>query len=73
MFCSNIGKPDQESHALVIGGSIAGLLAAQVLSKYFHRVTIIERDRLSEQPEQRSGCSLKLFTYTSYSNGVWMS
>ncbi|MDZ7962414.1 MAG: FAD-dependent monooxygenase [Aulosira sp. DedQUE10] len=54
MFSSTIAKPD-ERHALVIGGSIAGLLAAQVLSKYFNRVTIIERDRLSAQPEQRPG------------------
>ncbi|WP_317616109.1 NAD(P)-binding protein [Nostoc sp. 'Peltigera membranacea cyanobiont' 210A] len=44
-----------ERHALVIGGSIAGLLAAQVLTKYFNRVTIIERDHLSAQPEQRPG------------------
>jgi 2-polyprenyl-6-methoxyphenol hydroxylase-like FAD-dependent oxidoreductase len=54
MFSSTIAKPD-ERHAVVIGGSIAGLLAAQVLSKYFNRVTIIERDHLSDQPEQRPG------------------
>jgi 2-polyprenyl-6-methoxyphenol hydroxylase-like FAD-dependent oxidoreductase len=54
MFASTIAKPD-ERHAVVIGGSIAGLLAAQVLTKYFNRVTIIERDRLSNQPEQRPG------------------
>ncbi|MHC5830093.1 MAG: 2-polyprenyl-6-methoxyphenol hydroxylase-like oxidoreductase, partial [Nostoc sp.] len=36
-------------------GSIAGLLAAQVLTKYFNQVTIIERDHLSSQPEQRPG------------------
>jgi 2-polyprenyl-6-methoxyphenol hydroxylase-like FAD-dependent oxidoreductase len=45
----------KNSHALVIGGSIAGLLAAQVLSKYFERVTIIERDRFPDQPTQRPG------------------
>ena len=54
MFESTIAKPE-ERHALVIGGSIAGLLAAQVLTKYFNRVTIIERDHLSAQPEQRPG------------------
>ncbi|MBE9050674.1 FAD-dependent monooxygenase [Nostocales cyanobacterium LEGE 11386] len=54
MFASTITKPE-ERHALVIGGSIAGLLVAQVLTKYFHRVTIIERDYLSSQPEQRPG------------------
>ncbi len=44
-----------ENKAIVIGGSIAGLLAAQVLTKYFDRVIIVERDRFPEQPEQRQG------------------
>ena len=34
-------------HAIVIGASIAGLLAARVLSDFFERVTVIERDTLS--------------------------
>ena len=42
-------------HAVVIGGSIAGLSAARVLIDHFARVTIIERDRLSEAPEFRRG------------------
>jgi flavin-dependent dehydrogenase len=33
-------------HALVIGGSITGMTAAQVLSKYFDTVTIIEKDNI---------------------------
>jgi 2-polyprenyl-6-methoxyphenol hydroxylase-like FAD-dependent oxidoreductase len=33
-------------HAVVIGASMAGLLTARVLSEYFERVTLIERDRL---------------------------
>jgi 2-polyprenyl-6-methoxyphenol hydroxylase-like FAD-dependent oxidoreductase len=41
--------------AVVIGGSIAGLTAARVLSDYFERVTIIERDRLPELAEFRRG------------------
>ncbi|WP_445633873.1 NAD(P)/FAD-dependent oxidoreductase [Nostoc sp. DSM 114161] len=45
----------KENKAIVIGGSIAGLLTAQVLTKYFDRVTIVERDRFPEQPEQRHG------------------
>ncbi|MBD2385394.1 FAD-dependent oxidoreductase [Cylindrospermum sp. FACHB-282] len=44
-----------ENKAVVIGGSIAGLLAAQVLTKHFDHVTIVERDRLSKEPEQRQG------------------
>jgi len=41
-------------HAVVIGASMAGLLAARVLSDSFERVTIIERDRL-EGKEARKG------------------
>ncbi|HEY9693788.1 MAG TPA: FAD-dependent monooxygenase [Oculatellaceae cyanobacterium] len=43
------------NHALVIGGSIAGLLAARVLVDYFDQVTIVERDRLPAQPIPRPG------------------
>ena len=41
------------SHAVVIGGSLAGLLSARVLSDYFSRVTVIERDLYPEAPEAR--------------------
>jgi 2-polyprenyl-6-methoxyphenol hydroxylase-like FAD-dependent oxidoreductase len=47
--------PSAGSHAIVIGGSMAGLLAARVLTEHFDRVTIIERDRLPIAPEFRSG------------------
>lgn len=43
------------THALVIGGSIAGLLAARVLVDHFDRVTVVERDRLPSGPEHRAG------------------
>lgn len=43
------------SHALVIGGSISGLLAARVLADHFERVTIVERDRLPQDPLSRKG------------------
>jgi len=41
-------------HAVVIGASMAGLLAARVLSDHYEHVTIIERDRL-EGMEARKG------------------
>jgi 2-polyprenyl-6-methoxyphenol hydroxylase-like FAD-dependent oxidoreductase len=44
-----------KNHAVVIGSSIAGLLAAQVLRQAFGHVTIIDRDRLPETAEFRSG------------------
>lgn len=41
--------------AIVIGGSIAGLLTARVLSDYFNAVTIIERDELQPESDFRGG------------------
>src|SRR6185295_10378685 len=40
-------------HAVVIGGSIGGMLAARVLSEHFDAVTVVERDRLPEGSEFR--------------------
>ena len=39
---------EQKKYALVLGGGIAGLLTARVLSKHFERVTIIEKDPLDQ-------------------------
>ena len=43
------------SHAIVIGGSMAGLFAGRVLADFFDKVTIIERDGFSDAPEPRKG------------------
>ena len=43
-------------HAVVVGGSLAGMLAARVLSDHFDRVTLLERDRFPETPAARRGC-----------------
>jgi 2-polyprenyl-6-methoxyphenol hydroxylase-like FAD-dependent oxidoreductase len=43
------------AHAVVIGGSMAGMLAARVLADHFDRITILERDRLSDQVAPRKG------------------
>ncbi|NKE59783.1 hypothetical protein FXN61_24445 [Lentzea sp. PSKA42] len=40
--------------AVVVGGGIAGLLAARVLSES-HDVVVLERDKLSDEPTYRSG------------------
>jgi 2-polyprenyl-6-methoxyphenol hydroxylase-like FAD-dependent oxidoreductase len=48
-------KIDRRQHAIVIGGSMGGLLTARVLSKHFDRVTIIEKDRVDLRPEARPG------------------
>jgi 2-polyprenyl-6-methoxyphenol hydroxylase-like FAD-dependent oxidoreductase len=43
------------THAIVLGGSMAGLMATRVLSDHFERVTMIERDKLNDTPEARKG------------------
>ena len=43
------------SRALVIGGSIAGLLAARVLVEHFQIVTVVERDQRLALPAPRHG------------------
>jgi 2-polyprenyl-6-methoxyphenol hydroxylase-like FAD-dependent oxidoreductase len=48
-------KMQKNQHAVVIGASMAGLVAARVLSDHFEQVTIIERDQLPEQVEARKG------------------
>ncbi|OBG56034.1 oxidoreductase [Mycobacterium sp. E1715] len=47
-------KANTRDHAVVIGGSIAGLCAAQVLSDAFSRVTVYERDELPSTPSSRA-------------------
>lgn len=42
-------------HAVVCGGSIAGLLAARVLSEHYASVTVVERDPLSARAQHRRG------------------
>jgi 2-polyprenyl-6-methoxyphenol hydroxylase-like FAD-dependent oxidoreductase len=41
-------------HAVVIGASIAGMCAARVLSDFYDRVTVFERDELPDGPANRS-------------------
>src|SRR6478609_4629794 len=42
------------NHAVVIGASIAGMCAARVLSDFFDRVTVYERDELPAEPANRA-------------------
>ncbi|MFC9163717.1 FAD-dependent oxidoreductase [Streptomyces fungicidicus] len=45
----------RERHVVVVGGSLAGLLAAHVLAGYADRVTVVERDRFPGGAAPRSG------------------
>ena len=42
-------------HALVIGGSVAGLCAARALSDFFEKVTVLERDAYPKDAADRPG------------------
>ncbi len=46
---------ERGTHAIVAGGSIAGLLAARVLADHAGRVTVVERDHLPADPVPRAG------------------
>jgi 2-polyprenyl-6-methoxyphenol hydroxylase-like FAD-dependent oxidoreductase len=41
--------------AVVLGASMGGLLAARVLADFYERVTVVERDTLPADPENRRG------------------
>lgn len=57
-------------HAVVIGGSIAGLLTARVLRQHFERVTIVERDALSANLEGRKGVPQGQHVHVIFSGGM---
>ena len=42
-------------HAIVLGGSMAGLGAARALANHFERVTLVERDELADCTQHRKG------------------
>ncbi len=43
------------NHAVVIGASMAGLLAARALADHYEHVTVVERDALPTGPAARAG------------------
>jgi len=45
----------QGRRALVIGGSVSGLVAAGALARHFERVTLVERDEYPDAPQPRKG------------------
>ena len=49
-----MGGENIQGHAVVIGASIGGLCAARVLSEFFDRVTVFERDDLPSTPGNRA-------------------
>ena len=51
----SIDSGQSGGRAIVIGSSLAGLLAARVLSAHFAHVTLVERDEVNDRPEVRKG------------------
>jgi 2-polyprenyl-6-methoxyphenol hydroxylase-like FAD-dependent oxidoreductase len=45
----------RRTRAIVVGASMAGMLAARVLADVFERVTVLERDTLPNGPDIRAG------------------
>jgi 2-polyprenyl-6-methoxyphenol hydroxylase-like FAD-dependent oxidoreductase len=58
-----------EDHAVVIGGSIAGLLAARVLADRFDRVTVIDRDEQPTEAVHRRGVPQSRHTHGLLARG----
>jgi flavin-dependent dehydrogenase len=56
--------------AVVIGGSLAGLLAARILTEHFDRVTLIERDRFPADPLFRSGVPQARHLHVLWTRGL---
>ncbi|QXE38399.1 hypothetical protein KQY30_33345 [Streptomyces sp. GMY02] len=63
-------SPDRRTrHAVVVGGSVAALLTAHVLSSHADRVTVVERDLLPEGPEPRAGVPQSRHTHVLLEGG----
>ncbi|WP_198533742.1 FAD-dependent oxidoreductase [Streptomyces odonnellii] len=56
-------------HAVVVGGSVAALLTAHVLSAHADRVTVVERDLLPEGPVPRAGVPQSRHTHVLLEGG----
>jgi len=56
--------------AIVLGGSVGGLLAARVLSDHFREVVVLERDPLPDEPSARKGTPHARHTHGLLSQGL---
>jgi 2-polyprenyl-6-methoxyphenol hydroxylase-like FAD-dependent oxidoreductase len=50
-----MAMPELGETAVVLGASIAGLLAARLLADFYSKVTVVERDALPDAPATRRG------------------
>lgn len=61
---------ESSSTAVVLGASVAGLLAARVLSEFYSEVTVVERDTLSDQPVTRRGVPQGVLPHIPAARGI---
>ncbi|MEV8531903.1 pyridine nucleotide-disulfide oxidoreductase [Streptomyces sp. NPDC051211] len=57
-------------HAVVVGGGLAGMLAAASLDAHFDRVTVVERDTLPDSPEPRRSLPQAHHAHLLWSGGA---
>jgi hypothetical protein len=57
-------------NAVIVGGSLAGLLAARVLSETVEHVTIVDRDELPVEPVHRRGVPQSRHTHGLLARGL---
>ena len=55
--------------AIVIGGSIAGLLSARVLADYFEQVVVVDKDKLPKIPQARRGVPQSVQPHVLFTKG----
>jgi 2-polyprenyl-6-methoxyphenol hydroxylase-like FAD-dependent oxidoreductase len=57
-------------HAVVIGGSLTGLLAVRILTDHFDRVTLVERDRFPARAAFRPGIPQSRHLHVLWTRGL---
>jgi 2-polyprenyl-6-methoxyphenol hydroxylase-like FAD-dependent oxidoreductase len=67
---SNGDGTRQRDRAIVMGGSMAGLAAARVLSDHYGEVILVERDRFGEVGEHRRGVPQGRHTHGLLASGL---
>lgn len=60
----------RREHAVVMGGSMAGMLAARVLADHFEQVTILERDALPAEGAPRRGVPQGVHCHALLASGL---
>ena len=69
--CSLCARLEAPGRAIVVGGSIAGLLSASVLAKHFEEVLVLDRDDLTQElpPVPRLGVPQSSMAHSIFVRG----